>query len=139
MAAKAAIDFVAKLAEKGFRVVRNQFNDDEPDVAEFVLLTKNDDQAGRITTDVAETDGNALNSLDTEIAPSFRRQGLASDFYSAVEEITGKKLKPSPFLSEDGVRFWISRNRAYLEDTHCVIIACTKRLSNKVSKGRRAY
>ena len=44
------------------------------------------------------------------IDPAFKRQGIATTLYSAIERDTGRKLRPSPVAqSEDAKAFWAKR------------------------------
>lgn len=46
-----------------------------------------------------------------QIEPSFRRKGIASYLYDHVEKDLNIKLKPSPYLLNDGEKFWKNRSK----------------------------
>ena len=52
----------------------------------------------------------ALNAADLEVLPPYRGKGIAGEMYDAIQQVTGKPVMPSPWLSMDGVRFWGKRN-----------------------------
>ena len=92
---------IAALARRGLKVIKNGDDYDLIDEA-------TGDYAGKMTTEEL-TNGN-LWSADTELRAPYRRQGIGNEYYDAVEELSGKKMQPSPFLSRDGLRFWGRRD-----------------------------
>jgi hypothetical protein len=50
----------------------------------------------------------SLNSLDTWVDKKFRRMGLATKMYNWAQEL-GNTVEPSKFLSNQGKKFWHSR------------------------------
>jgi hypothetical protein len=92
---------IAALAARGLKVIRNGDDYDLIDDA-------TSDYAGKMTTEEL-LNGN-LWSLDTQLGPNYRGQGIGNEYYDAVEEVSGKALEPSPWLSADGAKFWAKRN-----------------------------
>lgn len=122
---------VAKLLERGMRVVG------EPDprdsrVGEYFLQAGDDTKSiGNLFTESAETSGypqsNFMASADTFLADQYRGQGIAQELYDAVEEITGNTLVPSEILTADGARLWASRNPDRLSEVSGVMDEAGKR------------
>jgi hypothetical protein len=122
---------VAKLLERGMRVVG------EPDprdsrVGEYFLQAGDDTKSiGNLFTESAETSGypqsNFMASADTFLADQYRGQGIAQEMYDAVEEITGNTLVPSEILTADGARLWASRNPDRLSEVSGVMDEAGKR------------
>ena len=92
---------LARLGKRGLRLVEegDQFN---------LIDDATGGYAGMMTVD--ELPNGNLWSLDTELLPQYRGQGIGNEYYDAVEELSGKKMQPSPWLSMDGVRFWGRRD-----------------------------
>ena len=112
---------VAKLAARGMGLVPN-IDPEDTRVGEYFLRQGDDTKSiGSLKTDYAIESGfdeGYMSSLDTEIAPGFRRQGLAGEMYDAAEEISGNKLVPSTHLSMDGGYMWNARDPKLLEQVH---------------------
>ena len=112
---------VAKLAARGMELVPN-IDPEDTRVGEYFLRQGDDTKSiGSLKTDYAIESGfdeGYMSSLDTEIAPGFRRQGLAGEMYDAAEEISGNKLVPSTHLSMDGGYMWNARDPKLLEQVH---------------------
>jgi len=112
---------IAKLAARGMELVPN-LDPEDTRVGEYFLRQGDDTKSiGSLKTDWANESGfeeGYMSSLETEIAPGFRRQGLAGEMYDAAEEISGNKLVPSTHLSMDGGYMWNARNPKLLEQVH---------------------
>lgn len=106
------------LAQRGINLV-DIVDPEDSRVGEYYLQKGSDPKSiGSVKTDYALDSGfgdGYMASLDTEIAPEYRRQGLAREMYDAIEEVSGNKLVPSNHLSPDGAAMWNARNRDLLE------------------------
>jgi hypothetical protein len=98
---------IAALARRGLKVIKNGDDYDLIDEA-------TGDYAGKMTTEEL-LNGN-MWSLDTKLNDAYRGQGIGNEYYDAVEEVSGKTMQPSPWLSMDGVRFWGRRDPEALAD-----------------------
>ena len=91
-------------------------------VGEYFLRQGGDTKSiGSLKTDYAKDSGfdeGYMSSVNTEIAPGYRRQGLAGEMYDAAEEISGNKLVPSTHLSMDGAHMWNARDSKLLREVH---------------------
>lgn len=65
----------------------------------------------------SDLDG-GLSARDMAVTPDYRGGGLMSETYDAIEEITGKNITPSNWLSDDGAKFWVKRDRQLIEDMY---------------------
>jgi ribosomal protein S18 acetylase RimI-like enzyme len=112
---------VAKLAARGMELV-DLIDPEDSRVGEYFLRKGDDTKSiGSLRTDYAIDSGfgdGYMSSLNTEIAPDYRRQGLAGEMYDAAEEISGNKLVPSTHLSMDGAYMWNARNPELLKQVH---------------------
>lgn len=104
----------AKLAARGYGLVQDVQN---PEINEslFSVVNAQNEEVARAHMADAEVFDNALNALDMEVLPPYRGRGIMNETYDAIEEVTGKPVMPSPFLSDDGVRFWMKRNAPALQ------------------------
>jgi ribosomal protein S18 acetylase RimI-like enzyme len=112
---------VAKLAARGMELV-DLIDPEDSRVGEYFLRKGDDTKSiGSLRTDYAIDSGfddGYMSSLNTEIAPDYRRQGLAGEMYDAAEEISGNKLVPSTHLSMDGAYMWNARDPELLKQVH---------------------
>jgi len=112
---------VAKLAARGMELV-DLIDPEDSRVGEYFLRKGDDTKSiGSLRTDYAIDSGfddGYMSSLNTEIAPDYRRQGLAGEMYDAAEEISGNKLVPSTHLSMDGAHMWNARDSKLLREVH---------------------
>ena len=112
---------VAKLAARGMELV-DLIDPEDSRVGEYFLRQGDDTKSiGSLKTDYAIDSGfdqGYMSSLNTEIAPGYRRQGLAGEMYDAAEEISGNKLVPSTHLSMDGAHMWNARDSKLLREVH---------------------
>lgn len=112
---------VAKLAARGMELV-DLIDPEDSRVGEYFLRKGDDTKSiGSLRTDYAIDSGfddGYMSSLNTEIAPDYRRQGLAGEMYDAAEEISGNKLVPSTNLSMDGAYMWNARDPELLKQVH---------------------
>ena len=112
---------VAKLAARGMELV-DLIDPEDSRVGEYFLRKGDDTKSiGSLKTDYAIDSGfdeGYMSSLNTEIAPGYRRQGLAGEMYDAAEEISGNKLVPSTHLSMDGAHMWNARDSKLLREVH---------------------
>ena len=112
---------VAKLAARGMELV-DLIDPEDSRVGEYFLRQGDDTKSiGSLKTDYAIDSGfdqGYMSSLNTEIAPGYRRQGLAGEMYDAAEEISGNKLVPSTQLSMDGGYMWNARDPELLKQVH---------------------
>jgi ribosomal protein S18 acetylase RimI-like enzyme len=112
---------VAKLAARGMELV-DLIDPEDSRVGEYFLRKGDDNKSiGSLRTDYAIDSGfddGYMSSLNTEIAPDYRRQGLAGEMYDAAEEISGNKLVPSTHLSMDGAYMWNARDPELLKQVH---------------------
>lgn len=108
---------VAKLAARGMELV-DLIDPEDSRVGEYFLRKGDDNKSiGSLRTDYAIDSGfddGYMSSLNTEIAPDYRRQGLAGEMYDAAEELSGNKLVPSTHLSMDGAHMWNARDTELL-------------------------
>ena len=106
------------LAQRGMSLV-DIIDPKDSRVGEYYLQKGSDPKSiGSVKTDYALDSGfgdGYMASQNTEIAPGYRRQGLAREMYDAIEEVSGNKLVPSDTLSPDGAAMWNARNRGLLE------------------------
>ena len=109
---------VAKLAARGMELV-DVIDPEDSRVGQYYLQKGGDTKSiGSVKTDYAIDSGfgeGYMSSLDTEISPNYRRQGLAGEMYDAAEEISGNKLVPSTYLSMDGAHMWNARDPELLK------------------------
>ena len=112
---------VAKLAARGMELV-DLIDPEDSRVVEYFLRKGGDTKSiGSLKTDYAIDSGfdeGYMSSLNTEIDPGYRRQGLAGEMYDAAEEISGNKLVPSTHLSMDGAHMWNARDSKLLREVH---------------------
>lgn len=54
--------------------------------------------------------------LEAWVEPDFRRKGIATALYRAIENSTGRLLKPDRSLSDDAIAFWRSYRPGALPD-----------------------
>ena len=112
---------VAKLAARGMELV-DLIDPEDSRVGEYFLRKGGDTKSiGSLKTDYAIDSGfdeGYMSSLNTEIDPGYRRQGLAGEMYDAAEEISGNKLVPSTHLSMDGAHMWNARDSKLLREVH---------------------
>ena len=109
---------LAKLAARGLEVT-DIIDPEDSRVGEYFLSQPDSTKSiGVLRTDYASDSGfdeGYMASQLTEIAPEYRRQGLARELYDAAEELSGNRLVPSTTLSPDGAAMWNSRDRELLE------------------------
>lgn len=108
---------LAKLAARGLEVT-DIIDPEDSRVGEYFLSQPDSTKSlGVLRTDYAVDSGfdeGYMASQLTEIAPEYRRQGLARELYDAAEELSGNKLVPSTHLSVDGAHMWNARDAELL-------------------------
>ena len=104
---------VAKLAARGYKIDRTRTSPDPDDTSSDFYVYQGD--GSPTDTFVARAsmkdymDG-TLRSDDTEVAAKFQRQGIATELYDAVEEMTGQPVQTSEFLTPDGAALNVARD-----------------------------
>ncbi len=104
---------VAKLAARGFKIDRNPTSPDPGDTsADFYVYQGDGSPTDTFVARASMKDyqDGTLRSDDTEVAAKFQRQGIATELYDAVEEMTGQPVQTSEFLTPDGAALNVARD-----------------------------
>lgn len=104
---------VAKLAERGYKIDRNRTSPDPDDTSsDFYVYQGDGSSTDTFVARASMTDylDGTLRSDDTEVAAKFQRQGIATELYDAIEEMTGQPVQSSEFLTPDGAALNVARD-----------------------------
>ena len=98
-----------RLAQKGLDIVKVPSGEKYADGAEYFLSDPDGKSAGYMAVQ-PDMKSSRMKSLDSEIYPQYRGQGVGSDMYDAIQIMENRDFYPSEVLTNDGARFWASRD-----------------------------
>ena len=104
---------VASLARRGLSVARERSH---LDGSLFSVRSANGDEVAH--ADMGGDLNGGLSARYMEVEPEHRGDGLMNEIYDAIEEMTGMGITPSPWMTKDGVNFWVRRDRNLIDDLY---------------------
>jgi GNAT superfamily N-acetyltransferase len=105
---------LAKLAARGYRLVED-VQDSKYNHSLFSVVDDAGDEVASAHMQSAQRFPGSLNALDLEVNPPYRGKGIAGEMYDAIEEATGRPVKPSGHLTPEGAKFWRRRDKETLD------------------------
>lgn len=77
----------------------------------FIIETDSDGEIGSASLNCYDSNFDGCYLDNIRIDPKYRRIGLATKLYEYIEDLTGKKIKPSPIKqSQEIKKYWEKRN-----------------------------
>lgn len=98
---------VASLYDRGMKIRRQLHTDPTRQVYRVTDRATGEEIAG---ADFYEQGPGVLQGFSMGVNEPYRGQGIATEMYDAVEELSGRQLQPSNFLTDDGLAFWMKRD-----------------------------
>lgn len=98
---------VSSLYDRGMKIRRLISDDPERFKYEVTDRSTGENVAG---AEFFKADDDRLQGFSLGVNEPYRRQGIATEMYDAVEELSGRELTPSNYLTDEGLEFWMSRN-----------------------------
>ena len=104
---------VASLARRGLNIVT------EPSHLDGSLFSVRKADGTEVAhADMGDDLNGGLSARYMEVEPEHRGSGIMNETYDAIEEMSGKGVTPSYWLTEDGVKFWVKRNRNLIDELY---------------------